>query len=123
MCTSAHESYLPCKMEISNIDFSSSLQSSICGTSCSCNKEVENNDNRQQGCQSYSRVNAIVGKNKHVQVNLWKVSIQSKRQWCPFFNSGRKLVSSLTGLLFNPTIDSLSIRGSTESLEIKEILC
>ena len=46
-CASPRESYIPCKTEISNIDSSGSLQSSICGTnddrtSCSCNKETEN---------------------------------------------------------------------------------
>ena len=116
-CASPRESYLPWETEISNIGSSGSLQSSICGTnddriSCSCNKEVENNDNRQQGCQSYFRLKATNGQNKHGQVTLWKVSIQSKRKWCPFLNSGRKLGSSLTGLLFNPTIKSLSIWGS-----------
>ena len=62
------ESYLPCASEVSNLDSSGSLQSSIsgngdCEANCSCNKQPENHDYGQPGCPGNAHVNATTGQN------------------------------------------------------------
>ena len=62
------ESYLPCASEVSNLDSSGPLQSSIsgngdCEANCSCNKQPENHDYGQPGCPGNAHVNATTGQN------------------------------------------------------------